>query len=380
VDVLIVGGGIGGLVAGRALQLRGLDAHVFEAAPELRAVGAGIWVPPNAMRVLAELELATPVRDAGLALDRVEIRDMSGGVLQAIEGAEAEEWSGFPTVAIRRSELQRVLSSALAPGTLHLGKKALHYENAGETVRVSFDDGSQAEGTLLVGADGIRSAIRRQMLPDASLRYSGQTCFRGLADLALPPELRRTAWEIWGGASRFGFSGVGGDAVYWFAPITERSGTSPRPPRLKAELLSRYSDFPGVVVEIIRATPDEAILQTDLRDLPTLSRWTDERVVLLGDAAHAMTPNLGQGGAQAIEDAASLARVLGSRGLVKEALAAYEAVRRPRTAKIARLSWHFGKMAHWENSLLVRARNTALRATPARMRRRQMDDLFTARL
>lgn len=192
-DVLIIGGGIGGLAAAVALQRQGTDAQVYEATPELHAVGLGIWVPPNAMSVLERLSLAGEVIEAGLALDRLEVRDLEEGVLQAMDGAEVMTRWGHPTVAIRRSELQRVLATALQPGTLHLGKCMQYFEDRGTDVRAHFTDGTEARGKLLNGAGGLHSAVRRQLFPYVSLRYSGQTCFRGLAEFRMPEALQQTA-------------------------------------------------------------------------------------------------------------------------------------------------------------------------------------------
>jgi 2-polyprenyl-6-methoxyphenol hydroxylase-like FAD-dependent oxidoreductase len=375
--ILIIGGGIGGLAAAIAMQRRGLDAHVFEAAPELRAVGAGIWMPPNAMSVLAALDLAEPVVASGLVLERLEVRDLRAGALQVMDGAAMASRTGFPSVAIRRSALQRILASALRPGSLHLGRHMVRFRCRADGVQAHFADGSAADGQLLVGADGIHSTVRRHLHPEVTLRYSGQTCFRALAPLRLPESLRQTAWEVWGGAARFGFSGVGGDTVYWFAPITAPAGTPWDQDGLKGRLLERYAAFPAIVAETIEATPAEAIMQTDLSDFPPIDTWHHRRVVLLGDAAHAMTPNLGQGGAQSLEDALALASRLHALGLTPGALAEYERARARRTRRMVRVAWHLGRMSHWENPALRWLRNAALRATPARLQQRQTEDLFT---
>jgi 2-polyprenyl-6-methoxyphenol hydroxylase-like FAD-dependent oxidoreductase len=378
-DVLVVGGGIGGLAAGVALQRRGFDAHVYEAVPKLEALGAGIWVPPNAMSVMRSLDLAEPLLRLGLPLARMEVRDSRDGLLQAIEG-DGDLEKGLPTVAVRRSDLQSVLVSALRPGTLHTGRRLVGFTAEGATVRAEFADGKEEVGSLLVGADGIHSAVRAVLHPRISLRYSGQTCFRALAPVALSAEMRRTAWEVWGGAARFGFSGVGGDTVYWFAPFTAPAGTRVERVGLKKALADRYAAFPDPVPAVIEATPEEAIYQTDLLDFPPLRGWRRGRVVLLGDAAHAMTPNLGQGGAQALEDAISLATRLESLDDPTPALAEYERIRARRTGRLVRLSWHFGRLAHWEGSVARKMRNIALRATPASAQQRQTENLFSPRL
>lgn len=376
-EILIAGGGIGGLTAAIALQQHGFEAHVFEAAPELRAVGTGIWMPPNAMTVLERLGIAGEIMAAGLPLSGIEVLDIRAGLLQAIDPAGLARAVRFPTVAIRRSELQRILASALRPGSLHLGREVVRLETAAGGVRVHFADGSGADGRMLIGADGLRSTVRRQIRPDVRLRYSGQTCFRGLAPVELPDGLRAVTREIWGGAERFGFSAVGDGAVYWFAPITAPPGTAADPAKSKQELLARYAHFPAFVYDIIEATRTETILQTDLFDIRPFRGWCDGNVVLLGDAAHASTPNLGQGGAQAVEDAFCLARILRESGLDVRAFAEYERIRSPRTRGIINLSRTFGRMAHWRNPIVRTVRNAALRATPDSVARRRMVDLYT---
>jgi 2-polyprenyl-6-methoxyphenol hydroxylase-like FAD-dependent oxidoreductase len=379
-EILIAGGGIGGLAAAVALQQQGFDAHVFEAAPRLEAIGAGIWVPPNAMHVLARLGLADAVLAAGVALQRMEVRSLRGGVVQAIDGEAVAARLGLPPVAIRRSELQRILASALYVGSLHTARELTGFDGRGDGVLARFADGTEVAARLLVGADGIHSTVRRQLRPDVALRYSGQTCFRGLATLRLAPSFLASAWEMWGGAARFGYSGVGGDTAYWFAPITAPAGTQWEPATLKEQLLQWYAGFPAEAAAMIEATPAEAILQTDLYDFPPMRGWHAGSVVLLGDAAHAMTPNLGQGGAQALEDALSVALKLRESGITARALDLYERARSARTRKIVAVSWHLGRVAHWQNPLLQRVRDAVFRAIPARVQQRQTDELLTARV
>jgi 2-polyprenyl-6-methoxyphenol hydroxylase-like FAD-dependent oxidoreductase len=217
-------------------------------------------------------------------------------------------------MAIRRSELQRILSATLQPGSLHLGKSLKYFEDRGPDVRAHFDDGTEARGRLLIGADGLRSAVRRQLFPHVSLRYSGQTCFRGLAAFRMPEELRQTAWEVWGGAARFGFSAVDPERVYWFAPLKAPAGQQWDPGDASRRLRETYASFPEPIPAIISATPADALIQNDLYDFPPIKQWHRGNVLLIGDAAHATTPNLGQGGAQAMEDALSLALKLEAHG------------------------------------------------------------------
>jgi 2-polyprenyl-6-methoxyphenol hydroxylase-like FAD-dependent oxidoreductase len=376
VDIAIAGGGIGGLTAAIALQQLGFDADVYEAAPALEATGAGILVPPNAMAALARLGLDDAVAARGVAIEAMEIADHSG-TLQVVDGVRIAAQTGFPMIAIRRAVLQQLLVNAVEAGTLHLGRALARYECAADAIALTFDDATRATARLLIGADGLRSAVRRQVRPRAALRYSGQTCFRGLAMLPAERDIAPRANEVWGGALRFGYAPVAPGIVYWYAPMTSPPDTCSLPAH-GGWLAERYAAFPAPVRSLIEATPETSILQTDLYDLAPMRGWSNGQVVLIGDAAHAATPNLGQGGAQAIEDAVVLAAVLKSMGPIPEALAEFERRRRSRTHRVVTRSRLLGQMAHWQRPMLCRLRNTVLRMTPARVRQREIESLFSA--
>jgi 2-polyprenyl-6-methoxyphenol hydroxylase-like FAD-dependent oxidoreductase len=300
--ILIVGGGIGGVAVAVALRQRGFEPSVYEAAPELHPVGKGIWVPTNAMQVLDRLGLSAAVARAGWPLERIQLRSVRDGLLQDFDLRPVIARFGHATISIHRAALVQTLADALPAGTVHLGKRCTGVESDPAGVTVRFADGSQERGDLLIGADGIHSAVRERLFPPVELRYSGQTCYRGIADMELPAGLEHTCWEVWGGALRVGFSAIGPRSLYWFAPLLAPAG-SPAPAKaLSAWLADQYAAFPAPVPEMLRQTAAE-IIRTDLYDFAPRSPWSCGRVVLLGDAAHATTPNLGQGGAQALEDA-----------------------------------------------------------------------------
>lgn len=373
--VIVVGGGIGGLAAAIALERRGIDVRVYESAAGPQAAGAGIWMPPNALHVLERLGLAAAVAARGVSLQRFEVHDAEDGLLHALDFAGFRQAAGHAVISIRRAALHAALAEAVAPAALEFGRSCTGLEPVDGGVTVRFADGSAARGAAVVGADGIHSVVRETVAPGAALRYAGQTCYRGLADLELPDALRRTGREVWGGASRFGFSAVGPRHVYWFAPITApANGGGTRP----EELPGRYAGFPPPIPDILAATPPETIIRTDLYDLRPLERWWRSRVVLIGDAAHAMTPNLGQGGAQALEDALVLADQLAGCGAVEEAFRHYERLRRPRVVPMVRAARRFGRLAHVRNRLLRKLRNAALRRVPEWMTRRGVARLYTA--
>ena len=373
--ILVVGGGIGGLTTAIALQRKGFDVHVYEAAAVVQPVGKGIWLPTNAMLMLDRLGLSGAVMGGGVPLERIEIRDTKDGVLLRLNLHEVKMKYGQTTVSIHRAVLHTVLLEHVQPGTFHLGKRCTGLAPANDGVTVQFHDGTQVAGDVLVGTDGIHSVIRRALFPDATLRYGGQTCYRGVATLALPASLARTCWEVWGGESRFGFSALGPRQVYWFAPVTAPA-SSARRGSLSAELAERYAGFPTPIPAIIERTPMEEIIRTDLYDLSPLKRWWQGRVILLGDAAHAMTPDLGQGGAQAIEDAMVLADNLSNCRVISEAFRQYERVRRPRVRRIVRTAWHYGQIAHIRNRWLQRLRNVGLKTVPDRVNLKRVEWLY----
>ncbi|HEX6988767.1 MAG TPA: FAD-dependent monooxygenase, partial [Bacillota bacterium] len=332
--IVVIGGGIGGLAAATALSQKGFDVRVYEAAPELQPVGKGIWLPTNAMLVLQRLGLDAPLLDLGVALEAVEILDAATGPVMHVDLDAVKKRLGQPFLSIHRHEVHQVLLAHLRPDSLHLGKRCVDIRRDLPKPVLRFADGDDIEGDLVIAADGIHSRLRRLLFPQASLRYAGQTCYRGIAAVELPPALRRRALEVWGGDSRFGYSAIGEDQVYWFAPVTAPPAPAGKHPVDPAELLRRYRSFPDPIPALLENSDPNAVIRTDLYDLTPLDRWARGRVVLLGDAAHAMTPNLAQGGAQAIEDAYVLAQCLASHGDLDEALRAYQHKRVPRVRRV----------------------------------------------
>lgn len=373
---IIIGGGIGGLTAAIALQRRGIAAHVYEAAPELRAVGAGIWVPVNALKVLDRLGVAQAVQAAGAALERADLRDYRGTALQSLDLRALERRYGFTTIAIHRARLHAALAAQLAEGTLHVGKASQQVEQDDRAARVQFADGSAVSGSAVLAADGVRSAVRRQLFPGARLRYSGQSSYRAVVRVALPPELAAGGQEIWGRGCRFGFSSIGGGEVYWYATLDAAPGVQETPGQAKARLHELFAPFPAPVSQLIAAAEEQQLIRTDMYDLRPLPAWHRGRVALLGDAAHATTPNLGQGGAQAIEDAYVLAEFLAQHAEPAAAFAAYQQLRQAKATMIVNRSWQMGKLAHLKNPLGRAARNALMRGMPASLGQRQFDALF----
>ncbi|MEN0061123.1 MAG: FAD-dependent monooxygenase [Myxococcota bacterium] len=352
----IIGAGPGGLVAAVALRRAGFEVEVLERTPEAREVGAGLTLQVNAMRMLDATGLGEAVEAEGWVLGGLQLTRPDGRVLVAMPSNRER-----PGVAIHRGALSRVLIDALPAGTVRYGKAVTAVTPDGT---VTFADGSNQSYDLVVGADGIHSAVRTALFGEQRLRDSGTICWRGLARL----ESEAPLTERWGLGLRFGTVPVAKKLVYWFA--------CSKSPRLRhgagiAELRDGFSDFEPEVDAVLAATP--RALQHDLYDLAPLRQWTKGRVTLLGDAAHAMTPNLGQGAGQAIEDGVVLAHALATHGM-DQGLVAYEAVRKPRARSFVQRSWWTGQVAQWSNPVACWARNQLLAWTPSFLVQRQMKD------
>lgn len=372
--IVIVGGGIGGLAAALALRREGFEPAVYEQAPALLEVGAGIAVWPNAFRVLERLGLGVDVLERAGRIERALWLGRGGAAYKSFAFPE----TGSPAVALRRADLQATLRAALPAASLRLGKTFEGFADAGGEVRARFGGGEEVACDVLVGADGLHSRVRAQLLGASGPVYRGYSVWRGVArikDGALPPE---TALEVYGEGRRFGVGPLGLGRTGWWATANEPGGT-PEPPSEHASKLSRLFDgWCSPVPELIGATPSESILRNAAYDRPPAARWGEGRVTLVGDAAHPMTPNLGQGGCMAVEDAAVLARCLTRHGGggAAAALRAYESRRRARADAVARYSRLYGAVGQWESRAATRLRARLLSSVPEKFGRKLLSLIF----
>ena len=360
---IIIGGGIGGLCAAGSLQRVGIDVRVYEVAPALKPIGAGIAMAPNAMRVFENLGIADAVKACGVSLKRFVVGDLRGRVLQEMEGRVIESRFGHPIIAIHRAHLHRILLEKLEGDVVRFGRRCVACHQTAEWVVAAFEDGSEESGDFLVGADGLRSSVREALFPSARLRYSGQTCWRGVSTALLPSGLADTSTELWGCGLRVGFLPIGGGKVYWFATANRDAGGVDEGD-LRAKLLELFRGFAEPVPSIIEQSPQSAIVRHDLYDLRPMSVWSSGRTTLVGDAAHAPTPNLGQGGAQAVEDAWVLADEMGRVDDPAVAFRQYELRRKRKANRIIRESRRFGWVAAMDHPALCTVRNMLVRWTP----------------
>lgn len=382
---LVVGGGIGGLTAAIALRQAGVEAVVFERADEPREIGAGISLWTNAMKALGKLGLDGVVMTVGRPLrPKGQLRSASGEVFYEIPAAAMEKRFGGVTVGVLRADLQRTLLSALGDEAVQLGAELVSFDQDEGGVVARFADGREERGDLLVGADGLRSAVRARLLDDEPPRYAGYSAWRGVADLESDPVPDVAGFEAWGRGERFGLVALGQGRLYWYAtknaPEWKRNAGQSPGPGGKEELLARFGDWHDPIPHVIGAMEECDIHHDGVYYREPLARWGEGRVTLLGDAAHPMTPDLGQGACQAIEDAVVLAMSLEKEGDVEAALRLYEDQRAGRVAYVVRQSRRLGRIAQLENPLACWLRDMALKAVPGRlqlrMQLRQMEPVI----
>lgn len=366
---LIAGAGIGGLATAIALRQAGLDVQIFERSPELREVGAGLMIWPNGTRSLKALGVDVPAQ----TVRAIILRTWRGGVLMESPVDDISRRYGSDVKFVHRADLQAALARRLDPETLDLGAEVVGFEDRGDQVRVRLRDGRTQSGDLLVGADGLRSAVRAQLLGDGDPIYLGSTVWRGVVS-SDGIRLERGVGVNWvGRGAEFLAFYVGDDRIYWAGVTKEPTGEKPGPGGHKKDLLDRFGDWPDAVPALIAATEDAAILRNDMYDRRPVPRWSAGRVTLVGDAAHPMTPNQGQGACQALEDAVALGESLKRNSDLTAAFETYERSRMKRAYSAVTLSRQATRGVQMENRVACAIRDRLPGLIPRALMLRVLD-------
>lgn len=373
---IIIGGGIGGLTLAVAMQQLDLEATVYEAAPKIREVGAGILLGVNAMLVLKALGLHQKVQAAGKVMIQGQITDPGYKLLQALPFKAMEEKFGLSSVLIHRAKLQSILLQELSDTTIKTNHKAIELLEGDQPI-IKFENNTQIVADFIIGADGINSVIRQQLFPESRPRYSGQTCWRGMVEYQLPTHLKKVVTEIWGRKGRFGFAEIEENVVYWYAVKKAPQGEKDSAEFIMNELLDTFEDFGEPVQDIIVSTILSTIIRNDLSDIKPMKKWHKGNICLLGDAIHATTPNLGQGGAQSIEDGLALARCLKNNTSINTAFENFKRIRYAKASFVVNQSRLVGQIAHLDSSFLTWARNAIMPMVPQKRIIQQFERLYT---
>ena len=374
--VAIMGGGIGGLTAALALHQAGAEVAVYEAAPELKEIGAGVVLHPNAMRVLRALGLEEGVRKiAGTTEFAVTRNGKNGRIITQTSRQKQADTFGINGATVHRADLLDVLAAAVPPAMVSLGKRCLGIEQGEATATARFTDGTETEADVIIGADGIHSAVRGALFGPDDPRFTGKICYRSVVPAAAvtgqaPDAAANSQWlGPHGTVVLYPLRGTElinvvahyDDARYrhesWIAECD------------RAEVLERYADWHESLLRVFAA--GGTWYKWALYDRDPIPRWTRGRVTLLGDAAHPMLPYLGQGACQAIEDGAVLATALTTESDPGTALERYERARRPRASRVVLAARERGLSNHassplaaWRRDLTIAVRRRLNRRDP----------------
>ncbi|PZD96561.1 FAD-binding protein [Paenibacillus sambharensis] len=374
--ILIIGGGIAGLCSAITLQQMGLKVKLYEKNTGPAVSGAGIIIAPNALQALQPYRIADEIIRQGNPGDGFHLLSDRGRPISRLT-VPSDYGSLY---SIHRKDLHRILLSALAPGTLEWGKSCSRLEHKDNHVRVAFSDGSHAVADLVVAADGIHSKVRKQLFPKDTYRYAGYTCWRGVVPADVLPGLSNRFIETWGTKGRFGIVPLPNKQVYWYALINARQN-DPRIDNYSTKDLHRlFQNYHDPIPTLLLRAASHDMIHRDIVDITPMERFYSNRVVFIGDAAHAITPNMGQGACQAIEDASVLADCLRIQRNYQEAFADYDARRRKRIKQIADQSWKIGKVAQSESFLFTTIRNHLMKHAPKWISRSQAQRLYQFQL
>ncbi len=342
-DIAIVGAGIGGLAAAALLERAGHEVNVYEQTPRFARVGAGIQMAPNAVKVLRGLGIEDGLRRIAFQSDVALSREWNTGEITSTLalGREVEARYGAPYLFLHRADLHAAIHAIVPPGVVHLNRKLSRFDASPRGVTLTFADGSQAKADALIGADGVHSAVRGALLGPERAHFTGRIAYRTTypaARLGTPITPARTKW--WGHDRHMVvyYVTAARDELYFVTSVPESAEwMTPESWSAKGdieELRAAYAGFHPEVQAVIDATSE--VYKWALFERDPLPRWSEGRVVLLGDACHPMTPYMAQGAASALEDAAVLSRCLEGIDVdgLPQAFRLYEATRKPRASAI----------------------------------------------
>src|SRR5882757_9857746 len=338
-EIIIVGGGIGGLFAANALIAHGLGVSLYEQAPALGEVGAGVFLTPNSVRQLQRVGLGPSVEKLGARVGAgSHYFRHDGAPIAPVQVTDSSGWNA--TFGMHRADLVEMLAKALPAGTVHTGHRCTGFEQDGDKGRVSFANGVSFEADVVIAADGIHSELRPHVHAASQPVFSGSVAYRGLVSHDVVPHWPTDRWQMWLGKGRhfLAFPVRAGRLINYvgFVPTDEEMKESWSAPGDPEVLRQAFAGWDPRIHELLREV--QLTFRWALYDREPLPIWTKQRLSLLGDAAHPMLPHLGQGTNQSIEDGMALAPILGraDRTTAPLALLAYERLRRERVAQVQR--------------------------------------------
>jgi salicylate hydroxylase len=372
--VAIVGGGIGGLFAANALIAHGLEVAVYEQAPALGEVGAGVYLTPNAVRQLERVGLGPAVEEFGARVGaKSHYFRHDGAPIAPVQVTDAAGWNAC--FGMHRADFVDFLAAALPAGVVHCGHRAIGFEEESDVARVRFANGANAEADFVIGADGIHSELRPHVFPPSKPVFHGTVAYRGLIGRERLADWPMDRWQMWAGPSKhflvFPVRHATMVNYVGFVPADQamkESWTAPGDPHT---LRGEFQGWDPRIASVLEQV--DKCFRWALYDREPLQTWSKGRLTLLGDAAHPMLPFLGQGACQAIEDAVALGSAVSRYGATPDALLSYERARRKRAAMLVKRSRTAGRVAHARSARMRGLRDALVRRTPDGARFRQLD-------
>ncbi len=360
-NVAVIGAGIAGLLTAKMLVDKGYKVKLYEAASAVRGVGAGMGLAANAMKALQYLHLDELVKSVSLPLTSFALYAPDEKELFAIETERLSSQFQAGNFSVHRTDLHATLLAQLEI-SVETDKAFVSFQKKGERLRIQFEDDTATEVDYIIGADGVSSAVRQFVFPNSKPRYAGYWCWRGVIKA---PEIQlEGSRAYWGKSGRFGMTPLTEQRWYWFACVNAAT-IGQLETYGKAELQHQFAEYPKLVTELLGKTPADAIIGGPVMDIAPLSRFSADHVLLIGDAAHAATPNMGQGACMAIEDVAVLQDELDKQLLSTQVFQNFERRRLSRTKYIIQNSRLAGKIAQTQNRMVLGLRNWMFRNLPA---------------
>jgi len=368
----IIGAGIAGLTSAIMLEKSGYDVRVFEADEQVRGIGAGMGLASNAIKAFEYLNLDQEVISISNHLTDFEISDSQGKTILSADTERIKQSYDADNYAVHRADLHGLLLEKISPEKILTNKKLVKLKVVDGKVEIEFEDGTLGKFDFLIGADGVNSRVRQLFLPKSQPRYAGYWCWRGVVENA-NQHLHKSV-ETWGEKGRFGITPLTQNRIYWYACVNsnledgiDRYGLN--------ELKIRFRNYHRQIPELLEQTKTKDLISTPIVDIKPIDRFHFGNVLLIGDAAHATTPNLGQGACMAIEDVAVLQDEL-LKNDWHTACSNFEKRRLKRTHYITKTSNFAGKIAQSENKTLNFLRNHLIRILPDSMSQSQLKRLL----
>lgn len=366
--ISIIGGGIAGLTMALVLKNLGLAFHVYEKSEMPNTRGAGILLANNAMQIYKNLHVENELLLKGNIISKIHLTDHTfhPNSIQNLDFFQ-EKYSTY-NISIHRSDLQDVLIKKI-------GQDNISYSKELDTIDiknnlVTFKDGGTIDYDYLIAADGIYSKVRQILYPNTTIQSANQIAWRGVSDILIPENYADISLEAWTAGARFGMNRLNKNQSYWFL-VSDKFDYS-FIMDYKNDLVKK---FPLLAQQLVASTPIDSIYLDEIKEISTLSEWGYNSIILIGDAAHAMTPNLGQGACQAIEDAFTLGRLIQEYSLDYGIKNLYN-YRNKKVNYIKKKSHQLGKIAHWKNALCISVRNGVMQHLPQKMNRTLVENLF----